>query len=335
MNSITSLCQNKYTHQLLAASLAVWMPLAVNADPQQLSEPDRIAVEEKLEKIQKQSEDRVGGLYARAVQDYRAAIQSDAATMEMYLKCVEKVEFIDQKKKASEFREWKRRNKDRLSSGSFRKALRHQLSWLLLSIEAAKRDGDLSEMGTRAIGHLNQIFQNAEELKPHRGVLRRNVLSSVFAQGYNLNIKVKDWPKSALDIGNIYDKVVLPPLRNVERVGELRANWVNRIKYEELVFKEWHEEETSRIGLKDALTSPEYEKFLSEARPTLLWEMEIECFEAGDEQAAALKMLSHLETYISHKSAPDWIKEMKEIIMPEGAEEDSADSVDAKDTAGS
>ena len=118
-----------------------------------MTEADRIALLERLEIIKKQSDDRVGGLYQKAIRAYRSAIQSDDKTMDLYLDCLEKVRYDDEKRKTQEFREWKRKNKDRLNSSSMREALRHQLSWLLLSIEAARLEGDVSELGERAIKH--------------------------------------------------------------------------------------------------------------------------------------------------------------------------------------
>lgn len=294
--------------------VAMIIPQSLMAD--ELSGSDRIALIEQLEKIQKQSDDRVSGLYRRAIQDYRAAIRSDDATMDLYLKCFEKVNFEDQQRKSQEFREWKRKNKDRLHSASMRMALRHQLSWLLLSIEAAQRDGDVSDLGARAITHLDQIFKNAEKLKEHRAILSKNVLSSVFARAYKLNIKVEEWPKSTLDIAQIYEKVVMPPLRHPERLSSLRAAWKHRILHEGLVHEKWGGRNGTTIGKKDAMRSPEFELFLSETRPQLLWEMEMDCFRVGDEQASALRMLSHLEKYLTHKDAPEWIEEFQLLVQP-------------------
>ncbi len=289
----------------------------LSADPATLTEADRIALEEQLERIQKQSNERVGGLFKRAIQDYRSAIQSDDATMDLYLKCYEKIRFTDEKRKASEFREWKRRNKERLSSASMRMALRHQLAWLLLSIEAARRDGDISEMGKRAVEHLDQIMKNAEVLKTHRSILSQNALGSVFAKAYSLNIRVKDWPQSTMDIAQIYDKVVLPPLRMPSRIDSLRSAWKKRILHEGHLIEKWNDREGTTIGKKDAMRAPEFEKFLSETRPTLLWKMEMDCFNAGDQRQSALQMLKHLEANLSHKDAPEWIKQFQGLINPE------------------
>ncbi len=295
-------------------SLACFVPHMAAAED--LTEPDRIALLEQLEKIEKRSDDRVGGLYRRAIQDYRSAIRSDDATMDLYLKCLEKVQYEDEQRKTQEFREWKRKNKDNLNSASMRMALRHQLSWLLLSIEAARREGDVSELGSRAITHLDQIFDHADALKDHREILSQNALGSVFARAYKLNIKVKEWPKSALDIAQVYDKVVMPPLRQPGRVNSLRAAWKHRILHEGMTLEKWSERKGKTIGKKDAMRPPAFEKFLKETRPQLLWKMEVDCYEAGDQRASALRMLSHLEKHLTHKNAPEWIKKFQALIQP-------------------
>ncbi|MFK7909018.1 MAG: hypothetical protein AB8F34_00290 [Akkermansiaceae bacterium] len=294
--------------------------IIVKAEPAPLTEADRIALQEQLEKIQKQSDERVGGLYRRALQDYRSAIRSDDAAMDLYLKCLEKVQFTDEKKKAIEFREWKRKNKDRLKSGSMRMALRQQLSWLLLSIEAAHRDEDLGELSSRAMKHLDQIFEHAETLKDHRSILDQDALGSVFAKAYKLNIKVEKWPKSALDISGIYEHVVMPQLRKPGRIEALRKAWNKRIEHEGLKIEKWTRDDSKRIGTKKSMRSSQFEKFLSEKRPTMLWKKEMDCYEVGDQRVAAVNMLKHVETYITHKDAPEWIEEFKGLIQPEKQE---------------
>jgi len=291
-----------------------------------LTESDRIALAEKLEKIQKRSNDRVEGLYRRALSDYRSAVESNDRTMQLYLKCVEQVRFKDEKKKGQDFREWKRKNKEKHQSESFRRALRHQLAWLLLSIEAAHKGEDhIQEMGKRALTHLDQILGNAEKLRGHQAELKRDALSSVFAQAYKLNIKVKDWPKSSMDIAQIFEKLVFPPLRESRNIRGLRSAWDKRIKYEEIVVKNWSGKGQGRsngkkgkkiIGMKKAMLSPAYEKFMSNRRPDLLWQKEVDCFRIGDERGAALKMLAHVDKYIKHKNAPKWIEEFQKLLTP-------------------
>lgn len=307
----------QFRFRLFSLTAVLLITFTSGAGASELSEADRIALLEKLDKVEALSDQRVSGMYRKALEAYREAIRSDDATMDLYLKCYEKVNYEDQKRKSQEFRDWKRRNKERISSPSMRMALRHQLSWLLLSIEAAKREGDVSALGERAISHLDQIFKHAEVMKEDRRILNENALSSVFARAYGLHIKIDEWPRSALDIAQIYDKVILPPLRYPGQVRSLRLAWKRRINHEMLVHEKWAQREGTTIGKKDAIRPPALEKFLAVTRPQLLWRMEVECFNAGDQKASALRMLGHLETYISHKNAPEWINEFQEMINPE------------------
>lgn len=301
----------------------------VSAQEQQLSDADRVAILEKLEEIEGVSNDRVSGLYLRAISSYRAAIQSDTETMKLYLSCYEKVNFTDKNLKTLNFREWKKKNDERLGSKSFRLALRYQLAWLLLSIETASKDGDVTEMGNQAVSHLNQVFENAEGLKEHNRILKQNVLSSVFAKAYELNIKIENWPKSGLDIENIYEKLVMPQLRSSDKISELRAAWNKKILHTGTAIEAWTVNKGTTIGSKDALQTPEMKTFLSESRPQLLWNMEKDCFESGDERTAALNMLSHLETYVTHKDAPKWIEEFQGYISPPEAEVTDVDPLNS------
>lgn len=295
--------------------LVCLVPLRTQADPAKLTEADRIALTEQLENLENNSKKRVGGLFKNAVKDFRSAIRSDDATMALYLKCYEKVNFLNEKRKASDFREWKRRNKEEIKSPAMRMALRHQLSWLLLSIEAAKREGDVSDLGNRASEHLDQIFRNAAVLQEYRGELNRNVLDSVFARAYKLHMKVKNWPTSALDIKNIYEQVIMPPLRSPDKIDSLRNAWDKRIKHETLKIEMMSRSKKGKASDKNEL-NPKVSKFLLEARPVLLWKKEVDCFKAGDQRKSALRMVRHLEKYMHHKETPRWIKEFKSMIEP-------------------
>ncbi len=301
------------------------------AEPLTLAEGERAKVMKRLDVIEGVSNDRISGLYKRALQDYRAAVNSDSDTMELYLKCIEKVNFEDKHRKSSDFREWKDRNKEELRSGSLRVALRHQLIWLMLSIEAASSDGNITDMADKAMAHIDNVFEHADQLTEHQNVLNKNATSSIFAQAYELDIKIKDWPKSSLDIANIYDKLVMPPLRSTSNIETLRKAWDKRIEHSGLKVEKWVKKTSSRVGTKDGIRPPEVEKFLQETKPELLWAKEKDCFAIGDEQRAANNMLKILEGYVTHKKAPSWITEMRGLIA---AEEEIPDTPQAAEKAG-
>ena len=78
--------------------------------------------------------------------------------------------------------------------------------------------------------------------------------------------------------------------------------------------------------MKKNIRSAGYEKFLAEAKPELIWQMELDCFESGDERASALRMLKFLESNITHKNAPQWIKTFQGLVQPK--DKSSSDEVD-------
>ena len=277
----------------------------------QLSELDRELLLEKLKKIQESSNKTVQGRYSVAVTALKGAVNSDGAALELYLKCYEKVHFTDQALKSQDYREWKRRNKDRHDEPGFKRALRHQIAWLLTTIDVASNPKMRENMSEKAIATLDRIFLDADTLDGFQGILGQSALGSVFAKAYDLDksVKIQDWPKGPLEIDSMYEMIVMKPLRNRESISKLKEAWSSRIKHEGLVHQLWGREGTVGRDRK-----PEFEQWMGQGRINLLWLMETDLYAAGDEKAAALRMLDHLEKYLSHSSAPQWIIEFTNLV---------------------
>ncbi|MEN8774025.1 MAG: hypothetical protein ABF379_09325 [Akkermansiaceae bacterium] len=274
-----------------------------------LSELDRELLLEKLKEIQDTSDNTVKGRYGVALAAFKKARDSSAAAHELYLNCVEKVRYEDQLKKASEFRDWKKRHKDRSDSPAFRLALQHQLNWLVLTLEAAQVE-DISSLASRGISVLEAIIRDAEDLKGQGQLLRSNPLSSIFADAYSVgNAEVGNWPKSPLDIDDLYEYVILPPLRTPETLDSLRKGWLKRIEHEGNLLEKWTNEASG-----DRDRKPAFEKWLVEGRQNLNWGMEIDLFQSGDQRGAAIRMLEHLKKNLTHKSAPKWIGQFTTLV---------------------
>lgn len=302
----------------LIAALA----LAAQATAQPLSDSDRQLLLERLNSIKDAAEGRVGGRIATALAAFREAMASNEAALALYVKCIEKLDFEDQKRSSQDFREWKRRQKDQLAEPGLQLALRHQLHWLVLTLEVASDPDCLPKMGPRVIAALDSIFSNAEHLAGQQGILRQAVTSSVFARAYNVsNIKVEDWPTEPLALASVYGTVILPPLRQAGDVEQLRTAWLNRIRQEALIREAWSGGGGPRGGPRnddrnEGGRTPAFEKFLTDERPNLLWQMEEDLFRAGDQRNAALRMLEHLERYVSHPQAASWTDRFIQLITP-------------------
>lgn len=302
---------------LLALLLAA--PI-VHADP--LSQADREALIEKLDALKENAKEKAIGKVDSAASAFRAAMASDEAAIELYLKCVEKVEFTDQKKTAQEFREWKRTRGEQLEADGMGRCLRHQLRWLVLTMDAAVADGKTADLASRASDALESIFGSPQQFDGNVQPLREPVTNSIFARAYGLGaIKANNWPLSPLEVAQVYNQVIFPPLREKHNISTLREQWMKRIRYEGVIHQYWGGQGgNGRRGEREKKpegTSPEYEKFLTETQPDLMWQMEEDLYKSGDQKNAAVAMLKHIEENITHPKAREWAERFRNLIEPQ------------------
>ena len=299
-------------HRTCLLALLISAPL-LHADP--LSQADREALIEKLDALRDNARAKAMTKIGAAAAAFRAAMASDEAAVKLYLDCIEKVEFEDRQRSSQEFREWKRRQDDRLKDEGLRRSLRHQLRWLVLSLEAAEAGDKREALAPKAAEAVDSIFGNPEQFDGNVAALREPVTNTVFARAYNLGgAKLEDWPLSPLEVSAVFNQILLPPLRAAGKHDELRAQWTKRIRYEGIVHEHWSGGEGGRE--KHDERSPEYEKFIAETLPDLRWQMEEDLFKAGDQKRAAINMLEHIETHVTHTKARDWAERFRTLVSP-------------------
>jgi hypothetical protein len=311
----------KPTSLILAAILCL-----PSARAEDLSDVEREALLQKLEELRDNANSQVDARYRAAIAAYQAAMASDATAMELYLNCVEKVNFKDQQRKSSDFREWKRREEERLSDPGIGLALRLQLRWLILTLRAASEKTDRSQLVSGVREVVDAHVTDAEKLRNQRQILDQSAVSSLFARAYDIGeVKVNDWVFSPSQIGEIYDKILLKPLRSARQVDALRSAWLRRISQETRIQEFMPEQEREengkrRIGMADAMRGREFEIFIADVVPQLQWKMEMDLFRHGDERDAAVRMLGHLERNLGHKSAREWTTEFTTLLSGKDAE---------------
>ena len=288
--------------------------LAGSAAADSLSETERQALLEKLDELREGAKSRATNRHEAAKQAYRAGMSSPASAVAFYLKCAEKIEFEEENRDAQDFREWRRKQEERLKDPHFGEALRHQLNWLLLALEAGEtpeeKRGDLAPKAAEA---LETLFANADDLRGQVKLLSENVFGTVFAKAYDLHISpAKGWPGAPLPIQTVFNDLILPPLAERQDSAGIRSAWNQRIQYEAVILERMVGPERGPSDPPPAALT----RFLTERRPQLLWEMEEDVFEAGDQRGAALQMLKHLETYLGHPDAREWESRFRELVNP-------------------
>ena len=151
-----------------------------------LSDADRESLLENLEKLRESANAKVDARFRVALAAFREAIGSDDAAIELYLNCMEKVNFEDQQKKPADFREWKRKEAEKLSDPGLRLALRQQLRWLVLTLQAASEKADRAKLAVDAQEIVDSILRESGKLKNQQAILNQAVTSSVFARAYDI-----------------------------------------------------------------------------------------------------------------------------------------------------
>ena len=309
---------------LLCASLTI-----AKTHAQSLTDADREALLGNLEKLRESVLAKMDGRYRVALSAFRSAMTSDEQAIELYLNCYERVNFDDKEKKAQDFREWKRKEADRLADPAFRKALRVQLSWLILALQAAVEKPDMTKIRADAEETLDSVFRDPEKIRGQERMLAESVNNSVFARAYEINyLKNEKFPLSPVNLDEIYGQLLLPPLRNPANLAALRTTWLTRIQ-QDIAKHEYLEtvqggrggQDQRRQGAPPAAGghSPEYEKFITDGVPKLQWEMEVDLYSSGDERGAAVRMLAFIEKNITHPSAREWGEQFKTLLKPKAA----------------
>ena len=294
---------------LLAAALA--FP-TLHASP--LSEADREALIEKLDGLRDTAQAKAMGRIGSAASAFKAGMASDDAAVDLYLKCVEKVDFKDKDRSSQDFRDWKRRQGDRLKNPEIRRAMRHQIRWLHLTLEAAENEGKFEKLAPKAADILEGIFGNPEQFGDRVDILRENVQGTVFARAYNLGgVTIEKWPLAPLQVSEIFDRVILPDLRAKKKFDSMREQWKRRITYEGISAENWIPA-GDRKGEADRVA--ESNRFTSEKIFELQWEMQMDLFKSGDQKVAALGMLKHIESNLGHAKARTWAEQFRQLVDP-------------------
>jgi hypothetical protein len=301
----------------LSVSLGIVI-LAIKAVADPLSSADREALLESIQQLRDTVTERADARFLLAISAYRAAMVDEGAALEFYLKCIEKTNFEEQGKKPADFREWKKREKDRMSETSMRRALIHQLRWLVLALKASSEKADMAQLTIDGQNAIDDLFRDKVTLATQRQIVGQGVTGTVFARVYGVNdVKLEKWPASPLDISSFYEQLVFPRYRVSGDVANLRAAWTKRIQLESVLREAApaSPRANGRGPAGDAEPTHAQERFVNEVLPDLQWQMEIDLFRCGDQRGAATRMLAHLEKHLTHDRAKAWSDELKTLLM--------------------
>ncbi len=257
---------------------------------------------------------------ATALAAFQDALTADDKAYTLFMKCLEKVEFIDKGKTGSEFNLWKREDGAKaLNDAEHKQVLKLQLQWLVLSIQAgnAVSDAEFAKVVSQVPAFLDSLEAAWKRMKTMRGRLNADVIGTVFGRFYKLDLTMarrEGWSYNPVAIDSIYDTVVLPYLRSQKKASEVANSWKKRIQMLTDVL-----EIEEREGKNDPNSKGEENnlKFKEEKLPRLEWGMMKDAFQMGNEMGSATSMVNHIKSHLGHKDAGLWIEEMTKLANHE------------------
>ncbi len=241
-----------------------------------------------------------------AVDAFRRGAASEKEAYDLYLLCTKQVDFDEQGKTSMDFRDWKERQEPKLKTPSRMAAMQLQLQYLVLTLRLAQGEAPL-KMVPEVETFLAALVSNADSLEGDFAVLQReSILATPFAKAYDLDqtVKLENWALNPANIGQVYDKFVLPTMResHPELVG---TTWDRRIQLETQLLQ------TTRKDDPVAM-----QRFGAETLPRLQWRRWEDVFKMGQQTEAALAMLKLLQDRGDHPDAGEWLDNFRTLLQP-------------------
>lgn len=260
-----------------------------------------------------------------------AAAQSESAAAEFYL-AAWKVVNIDRKPVAEGDKppddDWQKNLIARMKDTGSPRALRLQLAWLALTIEAAQADqlddfipraraltleavklaqvvaAEDDESAARKDGNKKKAGAGKAASNGIRGILSDSVMDSIFADAYNLQNFVKpagDWALAPMNLKQVYEGMVLPHYRAADTSG-LAGAWDEFIASEAALQKAGRDESAFLAWT------------LHQGR-NLQWKKNLDLLKSGaGGKAAGDELIRLVSENPTHPSLGEWMKDLDEVM---------------------
>lgn len=314
--------------------------VATDLTPEQIE-----SIRKKFQSIKEGRSEHVTSRNSNAGQVFSGAAQDPRAAMELYLKCVELVDFEKEGRPAEDFKAWKENFERRfdqeptsngfLDKDAFYESLRLQLQYLALTLRASQAE-DLKDVFPTLVSYVESLSRMQ---KVPTEAMTNSVATSVFARAYELEKDLesnKGWEQVPFNIGGIYEKTILPYLR-VEDPNGLMIAWDKLIEQQKrlvLTIEKAREEElrglnrdeqirkrseregnTRRNNERTLMGEYDMNDFTEEVLPQLEWNKLVDMFGYVDQVMGAKGMLDFIEAHKAHKLGQQFMDQFSSIVL--------------------
>jgi hypothetical protein len=308
---------------LFASILALSTAEAADLTPEQIA-----SIKAKIEGIKANLDGHLSSRNTSAGSAFAAAAADPRAAAELYLNCSKVVNFDREGRPESDFRAWKEEQTERLRDPKFLASLQMQLQYLTLSCQAAESE-KIDAVFTPLMSFVDSLSRLEET--PAGGVTE-SVAGSVFAKTYYLDKLLsnsENWEPVPINISGIYEKTILPYLRDHQPDALLNA-WDKRIEQQTRIVAtvESLRDEDLRGMTKDeerrargnqgreggVMRQLSKEEFTARTLPKLQWDRLKDQFKYVDQLEGAKAMLAFVEAHLVHELGEEFYAEFIEVI---------------------
>lgn len=326
------------------AFLSLCLPLgATDLTPEQIE-----SIRKKFQAIKEGRNEHVTSRNSNAGQVFSNASQDPRVAMELYLKCVELVDFEKEGRPTEDFKAWKEGFERRfdlepasggfLDKNAFNESLRLQLQYLALTLRAAQME-EVKDVFPSLVSYVESLSRMQEV---PTDAMTSPVSTSVFARAYELeqDLDANDgWENVPFNIGGIYEKTILPYLRQEDPGGLINA-WDKLIEQQKrlvLTIESAREEElrglnrdeqirkrseregnTRRNNERTLMGQYDMNDFTEEVLPQLEWNKLIDMFKYVDQVMGAKGMLDFIESHKEHKLGQQFMDQFNSVVLGGG-----------------
>ncbi len=277
-----------------------------------------------------------------AMQQISSAAGSPERAIQLWEDAVRATQFDGMAKEGAQFRAWKEGEGEALKESQVQNAVHLHLTWLMLTLqrsagakvkdmlpavvtytkelvadetamellaESIKREKEAAAIAPPGAGNRRNQNQarkvsDAAIKRAHDQILRGGLGASPVVKWMRLTdaVKVDKWETNPGNLDGIFEKIILPELRE-QKDARVLDYWDLKLK------KEADTASRSRLAY-------EIEKFNAERRPSLLWSRSQEYLLLGQKNRAISEMFALIKAHPNHPDAEDWIAGLEKLLAP-------------------
>jgi|GEM_PF-7122379 hypothetical protein len=320
-------------------------PPAAPPAPVKMSDEDLAKLKAQVEQLEKDVAKKRGGMHTTQLTILKDAMSGNDRAFNFWLDCKKEQDFEMKGKTTAEFAEWKREQIKTIGNNdAFCASLRLQLHYLRLivldsHVENAAQEAEVSSGAVEYVDSLTSFCDKEEvlaksilgsimdmSLDPEQTVkvstlqeslkkskevsaaLGGQVLDTIFARHLKLDgtVSLKNGaPTNPGNIDEIYDRLIIEPLRKKQDSAGIAAAWTKRI------------EQTAKVA-KSTKVRELVERYEEVKVPSMKFAMYRDQWSAGQKKTAAASMMALIAANPTHKDSNRWMDQLKKLTEKEG-----------------